>query len=225
MKKLKSWLGAVAVMALVGSASVQAFTVPVVNASFEDPVLGDGGHTNTMPAPWVLAGFGGVINPTSGQVTTVPDGQNIAWMNNPGSLTQVLGDVLGDNTYDLSVSVLQRNDISGTFGYLIELLAGGTVLTSTSGVSTGSGFLLVESLQYVSSAIDPLLGQALGIRLTRTAGGSAVQSGWDNVVLTGQPNSGPSVPIPATAFLLSVGVLLLAFVRRGSVSKNAALVA
>jgi len=186
--------------------------VPVSNASFEEPVLGDFG---TAPGPatyggWVFSAsantFLGVFNPPAGSYPTAggngtptgADGVNAAYLFNNGGpaefveATQLLGESLQpDSFYELRVAIGrflpgQPYVFSTWGGYRIELLAGATVIASDSvTVAPDEGEFLDASASVASSSVDPtLLGQALSIRLTLASSEAPRSTHFDDVRLT-----------------------------------------
>lgn len=180
-----------------GAASpVSAGLIPVVNPSFEDPLLNDGS--------WVAGAAGwdhsaaGAFNPTAVHFTgAVPDGQNTGFINS-GYLRQTLLTVLQPGEYTLQVDVGNRLD-SGFPGYRIELLAGGSVLAQdNSSLTPALGTFQTSTISYTAAANDAHLGAALQIRLSS----AGVQTNFDDVRLDFQP-----VPEPSTAVLMGLGAL------------------
>jgi hypothetical protein len=80
--------------------------------------------------------------------------------------------------------------------YLIELLAGNTVLNSVSGTALEGSFLPFQ-FQFDSTA-SPLVGQALQIRLSS----SQTQTAFDDIRLEVMSLA---VPEPATFWIVSLG--------------------
>ncbi len=124
----------------------------------------------------------------------LPDGTHIAW-NNGGTISQVLTATLQPGAYTLSAWVGDRKDV-GFPGYTVALYAGGTLLTSDSSLSPGSGQWLQDILHYNVSSGNPLIGDPLEIRLI--SNGS--QAEFDDVTLD-------YVPIPGSVLLLGSGLV------------------
>src|SRR5690606_19648952 len=115
------------VQLLVGS-SVE---LPVLNPSFEQPALADGGFTGTITDWQIVGAASGVFNPTATQYPTqqATDGEQVAYSNG-GSIRQTLAAMLEANTtYTLQVDIGDRLD-TGVPGYTVELWAGGVLLAS-----------------------------------------------------------------------------------------------
>jgi hypothetical protein len=179
-----------------------------VNPGFEAAALLDGVFDFSIPG-WTLSGTGaGSWNPTFFQYPAgVPEGDHVAYSNadTDGVISQLLPAVLTPGaTYELSVWVGRRADLAFG-GYLVELLAGGTVLASESNVQfPPSGWFAQSTIAYTAGAADPLAGQALEIRL-RAFG---PQTNFDLVELTASGIT--AVPEPATAALLAAGLVAVA---------------
>lgn len=183
--------------------------IPILNPGFEDAKLIDGVFNFTIPG-WTIALVGpeaGSWNPSVFSYPAgVPEGDHVAYSNHPASgvISQLLPAVLvPGTTYDLSVWVGRRADF--TFGgYLIELLAGGTVVASESNVVFPAlGWFERAAISYAAGAADPLAGGALEIRL-RALG---PQTNFDLVELLASTPT--TVPEPATALLVGAGLAAL----------------
>lgn len=193
--------------------------ITVQNSSFENPALAEGAITLHQTPPgvpnWTIAAANntvGIINLDEGGAGANPDfmgaadGLNVLWMNE-GTATQATGEIIAaDTTYTLTVAIAHRNITGGQFAgelpntYLIELLAGGTPIASSSTPAT-SGTAWQDSVATVDIlAGSPHIGQTLSIRFS--VGGP--QPLFDNVRLDGSP-----VPEPASLMLASLGVFLL----------------
>src|ERR1035438_5178609 len=119
-----------AVLASLASQSSFGTLLTIVNPSFENPVLNNGGYTSDIPG-WQQVGGAGVFWPDSGLFTgSVTDGNQIGYINN-GSIWQTLTSTLQPNTiYTLSFNVGWRIDDPLSPIYAANLLAGGTTLAS-----------------------------------------------------------------------------------------------
>ncbi len=195
---------------------VKAASINILNHSFEGPEAPlnrfggfsiGGGNINS----WVASSTTGVLNPSKSDANAtsdsiifdsyydepVPDGVQVAWGNEDATIFQRLSATLESNTkYTLGVYVGQRNR-SGFVGYNIELLAGNTVLASNNSITPDPGTFSLVNVHYTSSNNDPLIGQALGIRLSS----SGIQTNFDNVTL-----DATAVPEPLT--ILGVGTAI-----------------
>jgi putative cofactor-binding repeat protein len=168
-------------------------TLPIQNPSFEitNALMSGCGagcsYNYDIGIPgWTVTGNGGSFQPSSAYLTLPPqDGQIVAYSED-GSIGQILTSTLQPNsTYTLSVDVGHRLD-GLTSNYMIELLAGGNVLSSITGNSANipAGSMATESLSYTSGA-TVTAGQPLEILLI-SAGN---QSDFDNVTLTLIPSA------------------------------------
>jgi hypothetical protein len=153
-----------------GVEQAAANSIPVGNAGFENPLLGDGGFTGSIPS-WVVGdgvSDAGVFNPNAEYPGRIPEGQNVAFSKDP-TISQVLGASLQANSlYTLQVDIGHRNNEPTLPGYAVELYAGGTLLASESSLAPGPGTFLTSVVSYFASPSDPLVGQALEIRLQVT---------------------------------------------------------
>ena len=217
----KVWCVLVVLFGLAGT--VQASPITVTNASFELPVLPEGGFNSVVPGWTVVSGSPGAYNPPA-TTATPTDGSNVLFLQalhtgSQGSVSQTLAAVLTANTlYTLLVDVGSRADFNFSLGYTVELLAGSTVLGTDSSPVPPSGSFIQASVQYTALAGDPLLGQVLGIRLSNVIPvASSTTTLMDNVRLDGSlvQDSGPTpVPEPGTALLLISGMAARRFLRR-----------
>lgn len=184
----------------------------LVNASFEEPNLSGGAFTSSGIEGWTSGGGGsGVWNTTGWNAydEPLPDGDQVGYING-GSVSQV-------STWQIEVGVNQvkfmvghRRGYAGTATY--ELYAGGS---ASAGLITGG--TLIDSitidnndianarwasytLDYTASGSDALLGQNLGIRIFKAAGGQQVN--FDNF-------GHQVVPEPGTLAALGLGAVLL----------------
>jgi len=202
------------------AATIVTRTVAIENASFENPPLGDGRFCAGCTPGWSSGGGSagaGAQNPTSSIVTSVPDGQNIGYLNNffnmgepvAGSLTQQLVErIVAGTNYQLTVDVVRRTD-GFVFGeWYAELLSGNSVLalgTMSETEITPGGFKAL-SVNYTGTAA--FADQLLGIRFRQVfdpAGGQTKQVNFDNVRLTATPSAVAAVPEPATWAMMLVG--------------------
>jgi hypothetical protein len=195
---------------LVGCLSVSAGTITVLNPSFEAPVQGAGGFTVGTVTSWTSAGTSGVFRPTASELNSVPDGFQVGY-SNLGALSQILSAVLANNTvYTLQVDVGKRLDCCTSFGPIVQLWAGSTLLATAAIVSPTPGNFLTETLIFTSLASDPNVGQTLKIVLDSTGN----QTDFDNVRLDGTAVSAGPVPEPRPIALLGAGLLALVIRKR-----------
>jgi len=207
-------------IAVWASFGLQGSPIAIANATFESDALASGGFTTT-PTSWTCTpganpgvDICGVYHFTSSQYTVAdPDGGVNVAFSNGGTLTQTLTTNLALSTlYTLHVSLGRRLD--STFSsYLIELLAGSTVIaTDNTGLNPASGQFLVSTLTYNSGASNVLAGQPLGILLKGNSGG---QPNFDALSLDGTA----TVPEPRTEAFCLIGLALICALRlRGGVS-------
>jgi hypothetical protein len=195
-------------------AALSAQPIAITNPSFEADVLGENGFAFAVSG-WTTSGSAGVFNPTVAAFPGgVPDGQNDVFSSG-GSLSQTLADVLtARTTYTLSYFVGQRADGLGFSPYLVELLAGGTVLASDGSLLPPPGSFLPGTVTFTAGAAGPLVGRALGIRLSATGD----QPQFDNLQLVRLPGTtlppATSVPEPGTIALLAMGLVALGTLAR-----------
>ena len=172
----------------------------IENPSFEANVLGENGFISSAMG-WLTPGDSGTFNPSPAVYPGgIPDGDNVAYSSVGGPvISQVLSDVLeADLEYELTVWVGNRVG-TGFPGYLIELVAGGTVIASDNNtLAPTDGEFLQSSITYTPDDTDPLLGGALEIRM-RSFG---QQANFDDVMLSAVPE-----PSAILAVLASVGFL------------------
>lgn len=177
------------VMLALGMSS--AFGADLFTESFETPVAPEDpgfmpfNEESQASAPdetwWSEEGSGGGIMAQETGWFTTPYGNQCAWSNTNVHIT--LTDVLEANTtYTLSANVaIRTDDVGGDF--LVELLAGDTVLGSETGTPTTTDFS--ESVEVVIpiGATHVALGEALTIRLGIN---EELQPLFDNVVLSSE---------------------------------------
>jgi hypothetical protein len=195
---------------LSSEVSVYVPEVPlyITNPGFEDFVLSDGFFTippngrslpfgifDNNPIPgWtitVVPGRGsfeveaGTFNPNSTRYPgQAPEGQNIAYSNGP-TISQVLGAVLtASATYSLQVDVGRRLDEASP-GYVVSLLADGTVLAQdVNTLSSAPGTFVTSTVTFNVPLDHPALEKPLEIRLEPFSFAEAgAQVNFDNVRL------------------------------------------
>jgi len=209
-------------LVIVPQGQVKAASLTVANNSFENPVISNTTGSIGSSGTAVLGGWtfdsgvnsGGFANPTIGQ-TDLPGGwygspanlptgagNQIAWSNG-GTISQTLSATLQANTrYTLGAYVGRRASNPGFAGYNIELLAGNTVLASNNSVTPVAGSFVYVPVSYTTGGSDPLLGQALRIRLTSLG----IQANFDLITL-----DTASIPEPSAILgLLGFGLLGIA---------------
>ena len=210
---------------IVPQGQVRAASVTILNHSFEAPIAPqqpDGYFTdNNSPVVignWVSANDPGaqqgVLDPTKSENLTnnglyyglqpVPDGDQVAYSNG-GIIAQQLSAVLQPNTqYTLSAYIGRRKVIDFA-GNSIELLAGSTVLAASPSVTPLAGEFELVTVNYASGSSDPLIGQALTIRLKSLG----IQTNFDNITLDASPIPEPSAILGLLGFgLLGIGSTL-----------------
>lgn len=203
--------------------AASANPVSVTNPGFELPVLQPTGWTTYIPG-WTTGsgnpGSVGEFYPTAAQYPGgIPGGNNVAFSKAPW-ISQTLTTALQSSTvYTLSVNGGFRLD-NGSLpfvGFTIWLMAGNTVLASTSSGPTSAGTWSTVFASYTSAANDPLAGLALQILLTVNNPNAGRQVNFDNVQLdaTGLPRSqSPVSEVPEPATLALVGSGLLGLLRK-----------
>ena len=198
-------LACVFALILVSAAAAGA-PVSIVNASFESPVLGDGGFTTASIDGCSYSGSvaHGVFNPTPSGLVSPPDGAQVAFLDGGGtvvSVTQTLSAVLAaGESYVLEADFAYRINCCLTPTFTLALLAGGSPVASVTG-GPGDGFsntaFKTATVNFTAPAAGPQLGTALGIRISMT-GATNEQIVFDNVRINASP-----VPLPASGLLLA----------------------
>ncbi|MBS1826335.1 MAG: PEP-CTERM sorting domain-containing protein [Acidobacteria bacterium] len=193
----------------------------VANHSFESPTLGTVGGASGIISSWTgsVGSSSLTLRPSAAQLSGGPaDGLQVLYMN-LGSRFQTLADVLTANTvYTLSVAVGNRNDLSMA-SYLFTLEAGSTVIATASAPPNSipaDGDMDDVTISYTALAGDPLLGQALTIRLSHVVGTNDNHALYDNVRLDASAITTGDVPEPASMLLAAAGLLLLPLRRQMS---------
>lgn len=200
------WFPLVFALVLI-SGSAAAATVTIVNPSFEDPALADGGYTSGSIAGWSAAGSAarGVLNPTPTLLVAPPDGVQVGYLDGGGSavsISQTLTAVLvAGEIYVLQADFAYRLNCCNTPSFTLALLAGGSEVASFTG-GPADGFsntaFKTATVNFIAPTVGPLLGSALGIRISMVAPTNE-QIVVDNVRLNASPSP---VPVPASGLLL-----------------------
>jgi hypothetical protein len=125
-----------------------------------------------------------VGGPVATGATGVPDGVQVGFLMNGGTIFQDLTPIAGNGFYSVTVDVGHRTD-TASGGYSIMLSSGATTLaTFTGDISTiASGAWAQETVTYSGAAVPSL-------RLTLAATGGQVA--FDNVQALGAPEIGGS---------------------------------
>ena len=160
----------------------------ILNASFEDPVLGDNANTSNTP-DWVSSAGAGIWNPPPAQYGGVaPADDNVAYVHNGNSLSQTLTEVLEPyRLYTLELWMGRRTDIGWptASGPTVTLSAGGVALAParSSTPLPASGEFEFWSIDYIIGREHPQLGEALMIVIDGGTSAAVSQVNCDDVVL------------------------------------------
>jgi hypothetical protein len=210
-------------LALLTSTQATAADIAVRNNDFEANALTEGGQFSGQIADWVKVGAAGsgTYNPdglyysnaaildagSTGGILGTMSGPNIAYMFQGGGTTltnTTASEVVPGTTYVLTVAVGQRDNAQVFTPVTLELLGGGVPLSMLT-VSTAPA---PNSFGDVSLSFTAQAGNTglIGIRLGLPA--RSLYADFDNVRLTS------SVPEPAAAVLMALGLAALARRRR-----------
>jgi len=209
-------LAAAAAVALLGTPlQVQATSIAISNASFENPDTPGSASYGSVDDWTILPGTGGVWDissdlggcPGTCWNSGAPDGDQIGWLavgpanqGNSSSMSQVLSAVLlANQSYTLTGYVGHPINFQAGTLYTVELFAGSTVLASLTGTGPEGSFEPF-SLSYLSGT-GPEVGQALQIRLSS----NQAQTGFDKIALS-VPDGGMTLTLLGGA-LVALGAL------------------
>jgi hypothetical protein len=99
--------------------------------------------------------------------------------------------------------------------YTIELLAGTTVVASTTGVTSTNTMTETASFSFTPGPGHANEGETLSLRLTQSGGAYQAHAYFDNLSLIGITAASTVIPEPSTILIWSLGLIgLAAFVRR-----------
>ena len=211
------WIGlaALAFSTCLAVVPAEAIPIEIVNPSFEDDVLFEGGIDQT-PTAWITSAGGGdgAFHPLPSAYPggLVPDGENVGYANEPGNrLQQVLTEVLQPSSiYTLQVEIGRRLDVSFV-GYRIQLWAGGVMLAEENAMAApAAGEFETAVLELTTGANHPQLGEALEIVLLS----QGTQTNFDDVRLDRSPVPPPAPAIPSLG-IVGIGILAAMLVLLG----------
>jgi hypothetical protein len=197
----------------IGCGAYAQEQIPIVDASFEDPVTTT--YTSGGLPGWVQSGPGnvGVVSPGAwdgGVNPAAPDGTQFGYINGWGNLTTISqtlnATVAPDSSYTLSIEV--GGWVNGAYNpgtdYSVSLYAGDTLLASVPSVAPTAGSWTTLEATYVSGDSVPTGDLEVVIATKET------QLDFDNVTLTDPPvpDSG------STSLICGMGLAALAWLRR-----------
>ena len=207
MKIYQTMIASLLVFFLGHLGSAQGAIIPIVNASFENLVIGNDGFTDNggglTTEGWTgtpTASGVGIFRDTSGVAyNAVPDGFQTAYSNSPTIEQTLTTNLTFGLTYTLTVAILEALN-TDIVSYTVQLLANDVVLAQDiDTLNPADGEFLISTVFYHAQGSDPI-GSALQIRLL--SGGAEV--GFDDVNLT-------STPLPAALPLMGAGLAVMGF--------------
>jgi hypothetical protein len=201
---------------IVTATAASADPVPIVDYSFEARGHSDGDWRDGVPN-WASTGNAGTQNPAAAMFAAVPDGNNLAFLGagsfGPGAsyeaaISQVLGtNVLAHTRYALSLDIGHRGDGYDLADFVVQLIAGGTVLASG---SFANGDVAAGAFRTLDLTYDAIAGIAAPLEIRIAAfydpaqGTTYRQIGVDNIRLDASPIAS-AVPEPAAWGMLIGG--------------------
>jgi len=229
------FLKTAAMTAILLPGAAQATLLDINNPSFEAQQLADGQYVSTKVTGWIVdtGNEGGVYNPPSSALPSVPDGQNTALLGSyqvspfgdivTARLSQTLNDTLQANTrYTMSVDVGKVNgyDLSLFTAVLMagdKILASGTLTNDQ--IASGGWATLSFFYDSLTASTDPLkiVFQSFFDFQDYNQFPNYRQVAFDNVKLDGSPIPVSGVPEPSTwaMMLFGFGAVGVAMRRRG----------
>jgi hypothetical protein len=150
----------------------------------------------------------GVSSGNTTYYNSVPDGNWVAYANG-GNLTQMVGPVLANTIYTLTVSLGLRKDFPNLGS--AELLINGAAYTAT-GVAPTSGNWATYTASYSSMAHPADVGMPITIELLS----NGPQAGFDDVALNAN-----TIPEPALVMLVGISLVVMAMGFRGRRARRA----
>ncbi len=187
--------------------------ISVKNFSFEGPVApAQGGgffySFNTI-TDWVgnANDAFGVFDPVKSNSTafysngSVPDGNQVAYVNVGTIYQNVDADFVAGDTYTLSVFFGQRKDLMGS-GSVSFYSSDGIKLATSPVLTSSPGTFTKYSFAYTAAKNDQ--GKGIQIHLNQANTGGSVQANFDGIVLTTS-----AAPVPKSSTTVSLGLLLM----------------
>jgi hypothetical protein len=198
-------------VAVIAAPLWAANPLPVVNAGFEQPVVGNDGSTGPIPSDWTALNGGtvNVLNPSTADLSAeAPEGFNVASVTS-SALETGLGQILtsqlqADAGYTLVVKVANTLFTTGFPGYRVQLVADGTVLAEDDNSQVIAEDTVVTSTvtyTYNAGLHAALVGKPLQIRLLSKGLVAGQEVAFDDVRLSvalGSPlaNAGGPYTVP-----------------------------
>ncbi|MGC4004781.1 MAG: PEP-CTERM sorting domain-containing protein [Pirellulales bacterium] len=195
-----------------------AALIPVPNGDFETDAASRPGQVNGAPPSWTQTGVFGTFNVASTSYTNQSGnanypafqarghGQLLAFAQGGATLSQTLTNLyLPDTTYSLSALVGDSYESMSAAGYEIRLLAGATVVASTTGTFPTTLLTVVTPspvATFSTSTTPSAVGQPITIQIFAATGATKT---FDNVTLDAV--TATAVPEPGTWALFSMGLL------------------
>jgi hypothetical protein len=203
-------------MVVLASPLWAANPLPVVNAGFEQPVVGNEGSTGPAPTGWSPSEGAtvNVLNPSPSDLSAeAPEGFNVAIVTSSAletGLSQTLTSPMqADASYLLRVKVANTLFTTGFPGYRVQLVADGTVLAEDDNSQVIAEDTVVTSTvnyTYNAGLHAGLVGKPLQIRLLSKGLVAGQEVAFDDVTLSvtlGSPlaNAGGPYTVPISGSL------------------------
>jgi hypothetical protein len=163
---------------------VQAAGLVLNNPSFENPAYAPGQWGVGIPGWQVTAGAqAGIQNVPSATPSGTPDGQQVAFLNLIGSVSQTLAEtVQAGTTYTLTVELGQSIKLETPTGYAVQLCAGEEVLAQAS-PPVIPGQFVPATVTFTTPDGDPRIGLPLRVVVLKSTAVYAQQLLFDHVRL------------------------------------------
>jgi hypothetical protein len=199
--------------------SITADGTILLYESFELPVVSGRAANGTYSPGWGSGGYNALWNENTAQISTVYGRQVMSlFEGHVMETTGITNALVAGTTYTLTFNVGKQG--AGNTVYLMELMAGATVLSNASATITANDMSQAGEVTFTPQSSHPSLGQTLGIRFRQLSGYSSMTL-VDNITLAADPDETPPSPDPIGFAVAPFGINATSIVMTAGVATDA----